>query len=243
MSGAFVWNDLPNFGRFHFAVRRWLSPRKWGAGAKVYWRDEALPIYVSAEQHEKLKEWLTDCAKISAATLEFYSGQWPDAFPEVDGKRTVPREFVLRWMSRIEKSNKDRGHKLGDFMWNMRERAAVYAVSTLRTRIVSGSSPRLPFVGDLPPGLSMRIAVGAQYGTRLDLLGEGWVGVGDLGRVWIRPEHLLPLTVPEKLAKVLYCEVSYFDQTWHLRPVYGDVLDAEEVERRRKAAKKKEAAS
>lgn len=236
---TFTWPDLPEAGEYHFAVRRWLVPRKWGGGLRVFWRDDVWPMAVNAEQHEKLKGWLRECAEISEATLEYYRSLWPDGFPEVDGKRTVPREVVLEWMGRIERSNRERGHKHGDFRWNLRERAAVYAVSTLKTRIVSGSGLRLPFVGELPPGLSIRISVGAQYMTRPSVSGGGWLALGDLGVVWVPPEKLEALAASGGLEKILYFEVSYYDRIWRLRPVLGETLTKEDAEQRKKAGKKR----
>ena len=220
------WADLPDFSLHSPVCVRWVRPFTWKNPRAEFTRMAAVPIWVTEKQHDVLKRFLKEVEKLSYVALDVCQGMWPDSFPEVPPEEVIRHLRVwpavkLRGLMEVVRAESRRaGHKPGSLIDVMRERATAYALSTIRTSVWAGRAPKLPFSGELPAGLSMRLHFGTTYGRPV-ISQDGAVWLGDeIGWVWVQPDDLRRLGGPEGLRTAFYVDVGHAAQQWHLRVVF-----------------------
>ena len=230
---AYHFDDLPNYNAAASASKRWAREFKWRNTETEFERKEAALLLVTVKQHEQFKGLLRESAAVTGLALRVCLSRWPDAFPVAKEKpakaeavnkklRDWPYGLVRDFMERVQEDSRAAGYERGSLMQNLRERAAAYAMTTIRTGVWAGKAPSLPFDGELPVGLSFRLNLGTQYGKPFDCRAEGWLGLGpELGWVMLPPGDLARLGGPQGLAQALYLEIGHTEQTWKARAVFA----------------------
>ena len=224
-----IRSDLPAVSPLTAAARKWSRAWTWGGTVK-YDRCEALPIYVDDATHLALLGLLRECADVSYAALAYVLAKWPDGYPAgatgaTGFGRTCPPGIGRGFMNHLTLESRRLGVLGGSTRWNARERAGAHALSLCRTKVLSGILPSYSFSGDLPAGLSIRIACGRGYsgrpihvspdGAGLFLAEVGWAFPWRAEGAWTDG---LGGRDPRSAQ---YIEVAHFDQMWWARLIYA----------------------